>query len=401
MDGTRVLLFSHHFPTPDHPGAAGPWEFADALAAKDNEVTVIASATHYMDPEFDAEFDGLWNKQSMANFEVVRIRSLSQYRGGLTARLLNYALYSVFAFVYALRHRETDAVVAGTPPPAHLPGAYLLSLLAGAQFVLDVRDCYPETAVALGILRNRVVVWMYRRYERGFWRRADALIVPSEPMVDVIRAAGIPQERVVVVHNAYNSIPMTVGDSDTSSVPAWEGEFVVVYAGGMGYAPDIPTVLDAAARLRDRPIRFVFLGNGERKTAYEARCRRERLDNCEFLSAVPRRDVGTYLARADACVHALPKGEVWKFALPNKVFDYMRYGTPVVFAGRGAVARTLTEAGCGIAVAPEDDAALADAIERLSAEEAVRKDMATAAMRYMDETYPRERLVEALDAVIV
>ena len=399
MSGDSVLLFSHHFPTPDQPGAAGPWEFAGALSSAGNEVTVVTAATHYMGGDLDADAEGLWTRRDAGAFEVIRIRSLGQYRGGLAARLLNYVLYSLLAFVYALRNRDVDAVVAGTPPPFHLPGLYLLSLVVGARFVLDVRDLYPETAVALGVVENRAVEWLYRHYERWFWRRADALLVPSEPMAEVLGEV-VPRERVTVVHNAYNSAG-TERDSPVSlNVPDWEGQFVVAYAGGMGYAPDLPTILDAAARLRDQPVRFVFLGDGERKTHYKTRCEREGLDNCEFLPPVPRSDVGAYLDRADACVHALPDHEVWKLALPNKVFDYLRHGNPVVFAGRGATATLLETAGCGIAVPPGDDSAMADAIERLSTAEGVQADMATAATEYMVETYPRQRLVDSLDSVI-
>ncbi|WP_247010097.1 glycosyltransferase family 4 protein [Halorientalis litorea] len=400
MSDARVLLFSHHFPTPDQPGAARPWEFADALADSGNDVTVVTSATHYMESEFDTEADGLWSANSVGGFEVVRVRSLDQYRGGLATRLLNYALYSLLAFVYVATDRDADAVVAGTPPPIHLPVVYLLSLVAGARFVLDVRDLYPETAVALGVVQHRAVEWAYRRYERGFWRLADRLVVPSEPMVDVLADAGVPRERIEVIHNAYNSAGTAADGVESPAVPEWDEEFVVVYAGGMGYAPDIPTLLDAAARLQGRGYRFVFLGDGERKAEYEARCAREGLDNCTFLPAVPRRDVGAYLARADACLHALTDCDVWELALPNKVFEYMRHGKPVVFAGGGATADLLDDADCGIAVAPGDCEAVAAALERLSAADELRADMATAATDYMTETHPRERLVASLDAVI-
>jgi len=398
MSGSRVLLFSHHFPTPDQPGAARPWEFAEALADS-YDVTVVASATDYMESGFDADADGLWSCRNQTKFNVVRLKSVGGYRGGLVARLADYALYSLLALVYAVQDTEADAVVAGTPPPFHLPVVSFISLVTGQQFVLDVRDLYPETAVALDVVDNRVVEWAYRWYERWFWRRADALTVPSEPMVDVLSEAGVPRKRVHVVHNAYSSVT-TESNGPEAGVPKWANEFVVVYAGGMGHAPDIPTILDAAKRLRDRNVRFVFLGDGERKASYERRCEREGLDNCEFLPPVPRREVGAYLDQADACVHALPDHEVWTLALPNKVFDYMRNKNPVVFAGRGASANLIEKANCGITVPPGDDASLADAIEELSTRPEITADMATAAEIYMSETYPRQRLVNAVGSAV-
>lgn len=395
-----MVLFSHHFPTPDQPGAARPWEFADALATGGNDVTVVASATHYMESGFSAEVDGLWTRRTVEGFDIVRVWSFDRYRDKLVTRLCNYALYSLLAFVYAVWDRDADAVVAGTPPPFHLPVVYLLSLVAGARFVLDVRDLYPETAVALGVVENRAVEWLYRQYERWFWRRADALTVPTEPMVDVLLAAGVSRERVTVVHNAYNSAGTDLDGSESVAVPEWDDEFVVAYAGGMGYAPDIPTILDAAARLQAQDIRFVFLGDGERKADYEARCEREGLDNCTFIPPVPRREVGAYIARADACVHALPDRDVWELALPNKVFEYMRHRKPVVFAGQGATAELLEGVDCGIAVPPGNNEAMAAAIERLSRGPEVRADMATAAAAYMDDAHPRQRLEMSLDSVV-
>lgn len=400
MSEARVLLFSHHFPTPDQPGAARPWEFADALADSGNRVTVVTSTAHYMKPEFDHKVSGFWSSRSVAGFEIVRVQSIGQYRGGLAMRLLNYILYSLLAFVYVATERDTDSVITGTPPPVHLPVVYLLSLVTDAKFVLDVRDLYPETAVALGIIENQAIEWTYRHYERWFWRRADALFVPSEPMVEVLTTANVSRSRVVIVHNAYNSVEANLDDSNCTTVPEWDDEFVLIYAGGMGHAPDIPTILDTAARLQGRDVRFVFLGDGEQKVEYEMRCEYEGLDNCTFLSPVSRRKVGVYLSRADACVHALPDCDVWELALPNKLFEYMRYGKPVVFAGRGATANLLENADCGIAVSPTDDEAMAAEIEQLSVDDEVRKKMSIAAATYMNDTYPRQRLTESLNSVV-
>jgi len=399
MSGTHIVFFSHHFPTPDQPGAARPWEFADALAAGGHSVTVVASAAHYMQSEFDSDADGLWSKQSVDEFELVRVRSVGQYRGGLAMRLCDYALYSVLAFVYAVTDRDIDTVVTGTPPPFHLPVIYFFAVAAGARFVLDVRDLYPETAVALGLIKRRSIEWVYQQYEQWIWRRADALVVPSEPMVDTLCEAGVSRDRINVVHNAYNSATIDPDGSEVA-VPKWDDEFVVAYTGGMGYAPDILTVLDAAARVRDQDIRFVFLGDGERKAEYQRRCERQGLDNCTFLQPVPRREVGAYIDRADACVHALPDEDVWELALPNKVFEYMRHGKPVVFAGYGATAELLENVGCGIAVPPGDDAALADAIERLSIKTELTVSMAATAEAYMFEAHPHQRLVDTVGSVV-
>jgi glycosyltransferase involved in cell wall biosynthesis len=315
-------------------------------------------------------------------------------------RLCDYALYSILAFVYAVTDRDIDTVVTGTPPPFHLPTVYLLSVAVRARFVLDVRDLYPETAVALGVIKNRAVEWVYKQFEQWIWRRADALVVPSELMVEKLCEAGVPRDRVSIIHNAYNSARTSTDGLDVA-VPRWDDEFIVAYTGGMGYAPDIPTILDAAARLRNQDVRFIFLGDGERKAEYQHQCERRGLDNCTFLQPVPRRKVGAYLDRADACVHALSDEDVWELALPNKLFEYMWHGKPVVFAGHGATAELIENAGCGVAVPPEDDAALADAIERLSTGTEVRSDMATAAATYMDDTHPRERLAASLDSVVV
>jgi glycosyltransferase involved in cell wall biosynthesis len=180
-----------------------------------------------------------------------------------------------------------------------------------------------------------------------------------------------------------------------------QGKFIALYAGALGLSNDLGILLDAAARLRDEPrIAIVLLGDGKERPALEAQANTLGLRNLHFVPAVPKDEMGQALAAADACIAILMPLDVYKTTYPNKVFDYMAAGRPVVLAIDGVIRRVIEEAGAGVYVPPGDAAALAAAIRSLGANRTSGRAMGRSGRAFVGKHFDRGTLAGGLEQMM-
>ena len=191
----------------------------------------------------------------------------------------------------------------------------------------------------------------------------------TEGIRDGIVAQGIPAGKVALITNGVD-LDIGTGAAPTRAAPVPDDAFVAMYVGAHGTYSSLETVLDAADRLRDdRDTRVVLVGGGDRKPALVEEAGRRGLANVAFVDPVPKREVPSWLARADACLLPYQDNPLFAGALPNKAFDYLGAARPIIAsAPAGELTRMVERAGCGVAVPPEDGAALAGAIRALAAD---------------------------------
>ncbi len=176
-----------------------------------------------------------------------------------------------------------------------------------------------------------------------------------------------------------------------------QGRFVTLYAGAHGMSNDLGVVLDAARLLADRPeICIVLLGDGKDKPALVAAAEHLGLHNVVFLPPVPKAGMAEALAAADACIAILKPVSLYKTVYPNKVFDYMAAGRPVICAIDGAIRKVVEAAGGGVFVPPGDPVALAKAIRGLAADLDRCRAMGHNARQYIEQHFDRTALAQRL-----
>jgi glycosyltransferase involved in cell wall biosynthesis len=237
-----------------------------------------------------------------------------------------------------------------------------------------------------------------RRLERACYARADRIVALTEGIRDGVTANGAPPGCVSLITNGIDPDLSPNG----ASPPLPEGAFVAMYVGQHGTYSALETVLDAAERLRADPrVRFVLVGGGDRKPALVRQAEGRRLGNVAFFDPVPKRDVAAWLARADVCLLPYQDRPLFAGALPNKTFDYLGAGRPIVAAvPEGELSALVRRAGCGLAVPPEDGAALAAAVGRLAADPAEAARMGRSGLDYVRAHYDRRELAARFVATV-
>jgi glycosyltransferase involved in cell wall biosynthesis len=177
--------------------------------------------------------------------------------------------------------------------------------------------------------------------------------------------------------------------------------YVILYAGAHGMSNDLQVILHAAALVRDlAQVRFVLIGDGKEKAHLQEEANRLELQNVLFLPPIPKEQMGEALAASDACVAILKPIDMYKTTYPNKVFDYMAAGRPVILAIDGVIRQVVEQAGAGVFVPPGNAKNLAQAIRRLAADPERGRAMGMAGCEYIHKHFNRRDLAEKLALVI-
>jgi putative colanic acid biosynthesis glycosyltransferase WcaI len=314
-------------------------------------------------------------------------------------RVFNYLSYLALAVPRAL-FLSPDVVLAMTDPPvAGIAGAFV-ARLADRPFVYNIRDLYPDMAVGGDIVRPSLWVEEWEQMHRRALRQAARVIVLGDDMRNRIVAKGVSPGKVVVVRDGA-SIPSRMPDRADPAVQEVRCgfPFVVLHAGNLGFYGAWDTLLQAAEILRDEDAGFVFVGEGANRAALESRA--ANLENVRFLPFRPVEQIPHVMMAGDVHIVTIRRG-LEGVVVPSKLYSILAAGRPIlaVAAPESDASRIVRESGCGIAVDPDDPAALAAAIRKLRADPEGINEMGRHA-RAAAENYARvnelQRFTEILE----
>jgi glycosyltransferase involved in cell wall biosynthesis len=302
----------------------------------------------------------------------------------------------ISSFLLGLKVKEVDLVWGTSPPIFQGITAWGLARIKRVPFLLEIRDLWPLFAVGVGVLKNPILIGASEWLERTLYHRAEAVLINSPGFFDHVRSRGA--RRVELIPNGSDPAmfdPRKDGAAFRSE-HRLTGKFVVLYAGAHGISNDLEVVLDSAALISEARIQIVLLGDGKEKRNLQDRAKELGLTNLIFLPPIPKSMIPEALAAADACLAILKPLPEYKTTYPNKVFDYMAAGRPVILAIDGVIRGVIDDAGCGIFVEPGDQASLAKAIDQLAVDPARGRKMGLAGREYLENHFSRAKIGKRL-----
>ena len=275
--------------------------------------------------------------------------------------------------------------------------AWLVAALRRRPFLLEIRDLWPEFAIGLGVLKHPCLIALSSWLETFLYSRATHILVNSPAYVGYLVNKGVSEMKITLIANGVDP-SMFDPQADGRIIRqefAIQDKFVVTYTGALGLANDIETILRAAARLRKEPdIHFLLVGDGKERVRLEEQAHMLNLSNVTFVGSRPKTCMPDVLAASNACIAILRDIPMFRTTYPNKVFDYMAAGRPTVLAIDGVIREVVEAARGGIYVAPGDDVALAEAVQRLQQDRQQSQTIGAAARAYVVEHFNRHRQAE-------
>jgi glycosyltransferase involved in cell wall biosynthesis len=388
----HTLLIHQAFASASEPGGTRHLELASHVVAAGDKFTIVASDVNYGTGERVTSQPKLVTEEEGNGVRILRSFTPACVRRSYMLRVFAFLVFTVTATVNGLRAGRVDVVMGTSPPIFQAFSAWTIAFIRRKPFLLEIRDLWPEFAIDIGVLKNPCLIWMSRRFEMFLYRRATHLLVNSPAYRSYLVSKGVPPEKVSLIANGVDP-RMFSPEADGALVRTQfdlQDKFVVTYAGALGMANDLGTLIRAADRLRSRlDIHFLLVGDGKEREHLLDEVNSRKLANVTFAGPRPKREIPAVLAASDACVALLKNIPMFRTTYPNKVFDYMAAGRPTILGIDGVIREVIENARGGLFCPPGDDAAVADAVLALAENPAQARQMGNSAREYVVQNFNR------------
>ena len=359
----RALLLSQHFAPEVTAGRFRVEAFARALAARGHEVDVLCPVPNHPRGVIEPGYRGrMAVRRRREGVRVAYLWVATSADKTLFNRLCYYGSFAALATLAGSLRRPPDVVVASSPPlPVGAAGA-LVAMRHRVPFVFDVRDVWPQSAVALGELTHERAIEAAERLEAWLYRRAAAVVTVNDAFRGEISKRSSAERRLEVIPNGTTEEWLAAGEAEPDRATAGHprDRFVWAYAGNLGLAQRLDVAVGAARILGDA-FELVLIGDGVRRRELERLAGELAPGLVRFTGLMPPTDAALALRAADAAFVS----ELQETTVPSKLYDCCAIGRPLIVAGSGEVARLVRAERLALSVPPGDPQALADAVLRL------------------------------------
>ncbi|MFH1131036.1 MAG: glycosyltransferase family 4 protein [Pseudomonadota bacterium] len=407
----HIFYLHQYFNTRSGYTGTRSYEFARHLVKKGHQVTLITSGKHAT-KELSVPAGQEYFELDIEGIHVVPIAAaynsphLGTAMGGIH-RMLAFLEFAALATRVGLRLKRPDIVFAThTPLTIGLPGIALARHF-GVPFVFEVRDLWPQALINCGALKDPLTIFALRCLERGIYNEAQHIVALSPGMKAGVVSAGIPPEHVTVIPNSsdLDLFQPNLDGTDERNRLGLADKFAAIYFGAMGLANGLEYAIEAARILKNRGDKNIFIvlhGDGGRRPFLENLARSYGLDNLVFSNPVPDKlTVAKMVAACNACLTiyaATDKEQTWS---PNKMFDALAAGRPVLINVPGWLGETIQQNDCGYCVDPSNPVSLANALQELAADPEKQRQMGKNARALAEREFARGILADRLEQILL
>jgi glycosyltransferase involved in cell wall biosynthesis len=348
----------------------------------------------------------LYERVDLDGIDVIRVWVKASPVKTFRSRMAFYLSYTLMAILAGLLlARGKYQVVYATSPPLFVGAAALiLTYWRRIPFVFEVRDLWPESAIALGELQNPHAIRWATQLEEACYHRAKKIVVTTQEMVDYLMERGFSADKLALIRNGANSDLFQFDPVARQTIRRElqvQDKFVVVYAGLLGLAQGIESCLEAASLLNQETsnVHLLFIGEGPLKEILLEKAKTLNLTNITFLAAQPREKIPGYLSAADAALVPLTSKRLLG-ALPSKMFDAMACQRPILLSAAGEACHVLAQAEAGLIIPPENVSALVQGIKQLNNDFALCQKLGKNGRKAVVAHYSRQALAQQLVTIL-
>lgn len=396
-----ILFLTQYFP----PEVGAPqnrlFELATRLKKQGIELDVLTAMPNYPQMKIYPGYEGKgFFKEEIGGLNVYRSKIYIPKSKGIFQRLLNYFSF-VFTSAYTgiFRLKKYDYIFCESPPLFLGVSALLLRFVKGSKLIFNVSDLWPESAEKLGLVNNRFLLWMSYKLEARLYKKSVLVTGQTQGICKSIKTR-FPGKDVYWLPNGVdvNYYDPAGMKSDWRKENGFnENDFIVMYAGIIGMAQGLEILLRAAEKFKDdSAVKIVLLGSGPEKEKLRAMQDNLGLKNVFFFDVLPKDKMPPAVAACDAAVIPLKKLDLFKGAIPSKIFENLAMQKPILLGVEGEAKELFIDEGrCGLFFEPENADDLAKKIDQLRSDRAACKQFGENARQYVSEKFERNKIAGA------
>ena len=371
MKRNRILFLSDNFPPEVNAPAIRTFEHCKEWVKQGYDVTVITCNPNFPKGKvYNGYENSLLKKEVVDGIKVVRVWSYITENSGFFKRTLDYISFGISSFFVGL-FLKTDKIIATSPQFFVAIFGYLLSLIKRKPFILEIRDLWPDSIVAVGSLkRDSKIYKLLKKIELFLYRKAYKIIVVTYSFKKYIeQSVEIDIHKIGVYRNGVISSNLKVHDPNQIIAKkkelSLENKVIITYIGTHGLAHGLDFILNCADKLRHTNHHFLFVGDGAKKAALFKQKNNLGLTNVTLLDPVAKEQVSLYIQMSDYALVNLRKSEEFKNVIPSKIFENIAFKKPILLGVDGESREIIESFGVGVFYEPEDESLFLEALNKV------------------------------------
>ena len=357
----RILFLTDNFPPESNAPATRTYEHCVSWVKMGHDVTVITCQPNFPTGKvYDGYSNKLYQTENIEGIKVVRVWSYISANKGFVKRILDYVSYAIMAFIFGLFIR-TDVIIATSPQFFTAISGRLLSLFKRKPWIMEVRDLWPDSIVAVGSMKAQSKIFIFlKKIESHLYRSAQKIVVVTDSFKEyLIDNHKIAAEKIGVFKNGVRSNFSKHHNSQNVSILrerlGLEDKVVVSYIGTHGMAHALDFILRCTQKVEDENIHFIFVGDGAEKESLDKYGSTLKKKNFTFLDSVPKNKLIDFISLSNYALVNLKRSNEFKNVIPSKIFENIAMYKPILLGVEGEAKNLIETYNVGVCYIPEDE----------------------------------------------
>jgi glycosyltransferase involved in cell wall biosynthesis len=400
----KILFLSHYFPPEVNAPATRTYEHCRRWVELGHEVTVVSCVPHH---PMGKAYPGYSNKWIQTEYKdgikAIKVLTYITANEGFVKRTWNYVFFMIMAVLVAPFLPRADMVISTSPQFFNGLAGYFVSRIKRCPWVLEIRDLWPESILAVGAIKNPYIIGALEAIERFVYRKADHIVPVTYAFEKHILARGGRPDAITVIRNGVDLkfFESRSPDQDYARELGVEGKFVAAYVGTHGMAHGLDVLIEVAERLRQRPdIAILLAGDGAERSRLQQEVARRNLTNIKLLGQLPKADMPRLWSITNVSLVVLKKLDLFLTVIPSKLFESMAMRRPIILGVAGESAELLRESGSGFAIEPENVEQLVDSIVRLADSPELCQELGAKGRAHVETHFDRQVLADRFEQLL-
>ena len=364
----HILFLTDNFPPEGNAPATRTFEHAREWVKLGHKVTVITCAPNFPEGKvFDGYRNEWLSKQKIEGINVWRVKTYIAANQGFLRRTVDFISFMFSSLFFGLFTRKVDVVIGTSPQFFTVISAWALARLKRVPFVFELRDIWPASIKAVGIMKNSLILNMLERLELFLYHQANLIISVTNSFKSDLVNRGVPAEKIKVVFNGVDSSkykPLPKKDKSFSEEFKLQDKFVAGYIGTHGKAHALESIIKTAELLKtESDIRIVFAGGGAERERLKNLVEISGLSNVVMIPRQPKENMQKIWSLCDLSLVTLKDTPLFSTVIPSKIFESMSMMIPIIISvPEGESTEIIRKENLGVIVPPENPKKLAEAL---------------------------------------